>query len=118
MAVILVDAPLGITKEEHKIIDLVQRNQKPFILAINKWDLAEKEDIKKSVYEKVIRENVRFMYNAPIVFMSALKKSNLMEVIDLSCKLAEKTRKSFSTSDLKLPAVITCSLINSIVILP
>jgi len=100
VAVILVDAPLGITKEEHKIIDLVQRNQKPFILAINKWDLAEKEDIKKSVYEKVIRENVRFMYNAPIVFMSALKKSNLTEALERSYELAEKSKKNFSTSDL------------------
>jgi len=100
VVVILVDAPLGITKEEHKIIDLVQRNQKPFILAINKWDLAEKEDIKKSVYEKIIRESVRFMYNAPIVFMSALKKSNLMEVLERSYELAEKSRKNFSTSDL------------------
>jgi GTP-binding protein len=100
VAVILADAPLGITKEEHRIIDIVQRNLKPFILAINKWDLAEKEDIKKSGYEKVIRENVRFMYNAPIVFMSALKRSNLMEVINMSYELAEKSRKNFSTSDL------------------
>ena len=100
VAVILLDAPLGITKEDHRIIDIVQKNFKPFILAINKWDLAEKEDIKKSGYEKVIRENVRFMYNAPIVFMSALKKSNLMEVIDKAYELAEKSRKNFSTSDL------------------
>jgi len=100
VAVILIDAPLGITKEDHRIIDIVQKNFKPFILAINKWDLAEKEDIKKSGYEKVIRENVRFMYNAPIVFMSALKKSNLLEVIDKSYELAEKSRKNFSTSDL------------------
>ena len=40
------------------------------------------------------------MYNAPIVFMSALKKSNLLEVIDKSYELAEKSRKNFSTSDL------------------
>ena len=100
VAVILVDAPLGITKEEHKIIDLVQKNNKPFILAVNKWDLAEKEDVNKSGYEKVIRENVRFMYNAPIVFMSALKKINLMEVLDRAYELAGKSRKNFSTSDL------------------
>jgi GTPase len=100
IAIILVDAPLGITKEDHRIIDIVQKNFKPFILAINKWDLAEKEDIRKSGYEKVIRENVRFMYNAPIVFMSALKKSNLMEVIDKALELVEKSRKNFSTSDL------------------
>jgi len=100
VVMVLVDAPLGITKEEHKIIDLVQRTQKPFILAINKWDLAEKENIKKNGYEKVIRENVRFMYNAPIVFMSALKKSNLKEALERSYELAEKSRKNFSTSDL------------------
>jgi len=99
-AVIVADAEFGITKEEHRIIDLVQKNQKPFILAINKWDLAEKEGVDKKVYEKAIRENVRFMYNAPIVFMSALKRSNLAEVIDLACELADKSRKNFSTSDL------------------
>ncbi|MCX5693339.1 MAG: ribosome biogenesis GTPase Der, partial [Candidatus Omnitrophica bacterium] len=100
VAVIIADAPLGITKEEHKIIDLVQKNFKPFILAINKWDLAEKEGVKQVGYEKVIRENIRFMYNAPIVFISALRKINLMAVIDLAHELAEITRKNFSTSDL------------------
>jgi GTP-binding protein len=100
VVVIIADAPLGITKEEHRIIDIVQKNLKPFILAINKWDLAEKEGVKKIGYEKVIRENIRFMYNAPIVFMSALKKTNLAAAIDLAYELAEKTRKNFSTSDL------------------
>ena len=100
VAVILLDAPLGITKEDHRIIDIVQRNLKPFILAINKWDLAEKEAVKKSGYEKVIRENVRFMYNAPIVFISALKRTNLMATLDLSYALAETSRRNFSTSDL------------------
>ena len=100
VTVIIADAPLGITKEEHKIIDLVQKNFKPFILAINKWDLAEKEGVKQIGYEKVIRENIRFMYNAPIVFISALKKINLMAVIDLAHALAEITGKNFSTSDL------------------
>ncbi|PIP67485.1 MAG: ribosome biogenesis GTPase Der [Candidatus Omnitrophica bacterium CG22_combo_CG10-13_8_21_14_all_43_16] len=100
VTVILIDAPLGITKEDHRIIDIVQKNFRPFILAINKWDLAEKEGVNKIGYEKVIRENVRFMYNASIVFMSALKKTNLMEVLDLAYKLAEKTSQNFSTSDL------------------
>jgi len=100
VTVVIIDAPLGITKEDHKIIDLVQKSRRPFILAINKWDLAEKNGVKKSVYEKTIRENIRFIYNAPIVFMSALKKTNLMEPIELGRVLAEKSKKNFSTSDL------------------
>ncbi|MFA5388979.1 MAG: ribosome biogenesis GTPase Der [Candidatus Omnitrophota bacterium] len=98
--VILADAPAGITQEDRRIIDIVQKNFKPFVLAINKWDLAEKESVKKAGYEKVIREDIRFMYNAPIVFMSALKKINLNEAIDLARGLAESSRKNFSTSDL------------------
>jgi GTP-binding protein len=78
----------------------VQKNLRPFILAINKWDLAEKKGINKSEYEKAIRENVRFMYNASIVFMSALKNKNLMEVLDLAYELTEKSKENFSTSDL------------------
>ena len=100
VTVILADAPLGVRKEEHRIIDLVQENFKPFILAINKWDLAEKDKIRRGNYEKAVREGVRFMYNAPIIFISALKGENLLSVIDTAYELAEKSRKNFSTSDL------------------
>ena len=102
VTVILADAPMGVRKEEHKIIDLVQENFKPFILAINKWDLAEKDKIRRGNYEKTVREEVRFMYNAPIIFISALKGENLLSVIDTAYELAEKSRKNFSTSDLNM----------------
>jgi len=99
-AVILIDAPLGITKEDLRIVDIAQKSLKPFILAVNKWDLAKKEGVKKDMYEKTIRENIRFIYNAPIVFMSALKKINLMEPLDKAYELAEGARRNFSTSGL------------------
>ena len=42
-------------------------------------------------YEKAVREGVRFMYNAPIIFISALKGENLLSVIDTAYELAEKS---------------------------
>jgi len=98
VSLVIIDAPLGITKEDHKIIDLVQKSLKPFIIVINKWDLAEKNDFKKNAYEKAIRENIRFIYNAPISFISALKNANLDEPLKLAYELAEKSRKNYSTS--------------------
>ncbi|MDP2921624.1 MAG: ribosome biogenesis GTPase Der [Candidatus Omnitrophota bacterium] len=100
VSLLIIDAPLGITKEDHKIIDLVQKSLRPFILVINKWDLAEKNDFKKNAYEKVIRESIRFIYNAPIVFISALRKHNLDEPLNLAYELSEKSKKNFSTSHL------------------
>jgi GTP-binding protein len=100
VAVMLLDAPLGITKEDYKIINLLQKYSKPFILAVNKWDLAEKNKITENEYESAIRATVRFIYNAPILFISALKGVNLMAVMDIAYELAEKSKKNFSTSGL------------------
>jgi len=100
VVVIILDAPLGVTAEDRKIIDLVQKNSKPFILAVNKWDLAEKKGIDKDGYEKIMAQSVRFAYEAAIIFTSALKGTDILPVLDIAHELAEKAGRNFSTSDL------------------
>jgi GTPase len=95
-AVILIDGLLSVTKEDYKIIDIVQKKFKPFILAVNKWDLCVKTFNKKE-YEKDLRNTIRFMYNAPVLFMSALKSENVLKVLDVVCELAERFKRNFST---------------------
>jgi len=100
VAIILLDAPIGVTKEDHRIIDIVQKNFKPFVLAVNKWDLSKKEKIHKNEYEAVIRNNVRFIYNAPIVFISSLTGENTELLFKIAAALVEKSKKNFSSSEL------------------
>lgn len=100
VVVIILDAPLGATKEDSKIISLVQKALKPCVFAVNKWDLAKKEKINKVEYEQALRSMLAFSYHTPIVFISALKKENIYTVLEIAEELALKSKKNFSTSDL------------------
>ncbi|MFC1666623.1 ribosome biogenesis GTPase Der [Candidatus Omnitrophota bacterium] len=102
VCVILIDGMAGIDKEDYKIIDIVQKKLKPFVLTVNKWDLCKKEDIKMKDYEAVIRKNLRFIYNAPILFVSSLTGQNILDTLDWAYELAQRSRTNFSTDRLNL----------------
>lgn len=97
IVIIVIDGYTGITKEDYKIIDLVQKEFKPFILAMNKWDIVKKEKVDKKSYDELIRKNLKFIYNAPICFISALTGENVFQLIEKAEELAEKSCKNFST---------------------
>lgn len=97
---VLLDGVLGVTKEDYRIIDLVQSYMKPFVLAVNKWDLCLEKGLRVKDYELAIRGSLKFIYNAPVLFISALTGTNVEKVLDSLCALTEKTRKNFSTSRL------------------
>ncbi|MFA4991682.1 MAG: ribosome biogenesis GTPase Der [Candidatus Omnitrophota bacterium] len=100
VVIILLDGPTGVTKEDSRIINLVQERQRPFILTVNKWDLGRKEGANMAEFEKAIRQGVKFIYNAPIIFISALTGENAARVLDLCRGLSEKSKKNISTSEL------------------
>ncbi|MFH1854736.1 MAG: ribosome biogenesis GTPase Der [Candidatus Omnitrophota bacterium] len=100
VVLILLDGMLGVTKEDFRIIGSVQKGLKPFIVGINKWDLCQKQGIKAKDYELAVRSALKFIYNTPILFMSALTGKNIKEGLDIAYALAEKSRTNFSTSRL------------------
>lgn len=112
IVIFLIDGSFGITKEDFKIIDIIQEREKPFIMAVNKWDICKKQGIDKEQYEKAIRNTLKFIYNAPIIFISALTGEHIQESIRIADTIAERARKNFSTSLLndvlkKIPVTVT-----------
>jgi GTPase len=53
VAVVLIDAEAGLEKQDQKIIDEAVRRRKGLILAVNKWDLVEKETNTAAQFEKI-----------------------------------------------------------------
>jgi GTPase len=90
----------GVTKEDFRIINILQDNMRPFALVVNKWDLCRKEGVKTRDYETAIRRSLRFIYNAPVVFISALTGENVPRALDIVCELAKKSGINFSTDRL------------------
>ncbi|OLS01685.1 ribosome biogenesis GTPase Der [Tissierella creatinophila] len=83
ICILVIDALEGVTEQDTKIAGYAHDNGKAMIIAINKWDLVEKENLTYREFEKSIRETLGFMTYAPIVFISALTGQRVPKLMDL-----------------------------------
>jgi len=100
VAVVLVDALRGIEEQDKRIINQVTEARKGVILALNKWDLVDKESKTAMEYEKLFYEQMQTHYYVPIQFISALTKQRIIKIIELAKKIKEKRCNRISTSNL------------------
>ncbi len=100
VAVVMLDAKFGIEKQDQKIIDEAVNRRKGIILAVNKWDLIEKDTNTAKDFEDTIREKLGSIDYCPIIFISALTKQRIYKLVDLVLKVGEERRKKISTSEL------------------
>jgi GTP-binding protein len=96
----LVDALVGIEMQDQKIIDEAVRRRKGIIIAVNKWDLVEKETSTSKLYEDAIKHKMGNIDYAPVIFISALFKQRIFKLIDLSLFINEERKKKIPTSEL------------------
>jgi GTP-binding protein len=71
VAVLIADASQGIGETEVKIARLLLEKKKPVIVTINKWDLIEEKEEAVKYFTKQLRERIKFMNWADIIFISA-----------------------------------------------
>ena len=100
VAVVLIDSQIGLEKQDQKIIDEVVRWRKGLIIAVNKWDLVEKDSNTSAFYEKALKEKMGAIDYAEIIFISALTKQRIYRLVELSKKVSEDRKKKIPTSEL------------------
>ena len=100
VAVLLIDAVQGISHQDLAIITEIIKRKKGVLLAVNKWDLVEKETNTARQYELTIREALGMNAFIPIVFISALEKQRIIKIIELSQRIFVERGKKIKTSDL------------------
>lgn len=86
ICILVVDATEGITEQDTKIAGYAHDNGKAIIIAVNKWDLIEKDSNTHLEFEKEIRKTLGFILYSPIVFISALtgqRVEKLLEMINI-----------------------------------
>lgn len=83
VVIILIDGVEGVTEQDAKIAGIAHDRGKGIIIAVNKWDIVEKDD--KTVYRQSerIRQVLSFMQYAEIMFISAKTGQRLNKVFDM-----------------------------------
>ena len=74
IVLLVIDGKAGITEQDKHVIQYATDLHKAIIIVVNKWDLVDKDTNTMSSYEKLIRNEYKFLDYAPIVFLSALTK--------------------------------------------
>ncbi len=100
VAILLIDSQQGLDNQDQKIIQEAVRRRKGIILAVNKWDLIEKETNTSKFYEDAIYKKLGSIDFVPIIFISALTKQRIFKVIELAKKVFDERKKKIPTSKL------------------
>jgi GTP-binding protein len=100
VAILLIDAEAGIENQDQKIIQEAVRRRKGLIIAINKWDLIEKETNTARNFEAAVKEKIGMTDYIPIITISALTKQRIFKLIDLAKKINEERKKKIPTNQL------------------
>jgi len=100
IAVILIDATEGIGDQDKKVLETAVRYNKGIILAVNKWDLIEKETKTAQHLEQKIKDATPYLNYIPIMFISALTRQRVFKVIEIARSIQEERGKKIKTSAL------------------
>ena len=83
VCVIMVDAVEGFTEQDSKVAGLAHEAGKGCVIAVNKWDLVEKDGKTMDRMRKELMHDFSFMSYAPIIFISALTGQRIHRLYDL-----------------------------------
>ena len=71
VCVIMIDATEGFTEQDSKVAGYAHEQGKACVIAVNKWDIVDKDTYTMDTMRKQLAEDFSFMSYAPIVFISA-----------------------------------------------
>ena len=71
VCVIMIDGADGFTEQDSKVAGLALEQGKACIIAVNKWDIVDKDGKTMDSYRKKLMNDFSFMSYAPIIFISA-----------------------------------------------
>jgi GTP-binding protein len=105
VAVVLLDASLGLEAQDARIIRQAEEMKKGIVIAVNKWDLVERETNTARDFERAVHAKLGTMNYIPVVFISALTGQRIQRVLEKALEVAAERGKQIPTS--RLNEVVT-----------
>ncbi len=110
VVLVVLDGEEGIIEQDKKIAGYAHEAGRAVVIVVNKWDAVEKDDKTMQQFEEKIRDQFQFMDYAPIVFLSALTKQKLHQLLPVVNEVSESHNMRIKTNvlnDVIVDAVTT-----------
>ncbi|MBQ5770406.1 MAG: ribosome biogenesis GTPase Der [Clostridia bacterium] len=97
VAVLVIDAKEGVSEQDSKIAGYIDEKGKAAMIVINKWDAVDKDTGTLEKYTKEVREKLKFMSYAPVVFISALTGQRVDRILKMVKSVYEQASRRVTT---------------------
>ncbi|HEY2003123.1 MAG TPA: ribosome biogenesis GTPase Der [Acidobacteriaceae bacterium] len=106
VALLIIDATEGVTSTDATIGGYAHESGRSVIIVVNKWDLVttartdDKPPADRNIFEEQVRRVLKYLDYAPIVFLSAVQRTNLHRLYEAITLVATERRKRVSTGQM------------------
>jgi GTPase len=100
IAMVLVDASEGLLVQDLKVIEDAAEARRGIILAVNKWDLVEKDEKTADIFTSQIKEMARTFAYIPVIYISCLTGQRVAKTISFVDKVFENWNREIPTAEL------------------
>ncbi len=100
VCLLMISGEEGVSEQDKKIAGIAHEAGKGIIIAINKWDLVQKETNTMKQFKERLKVEFPFMSYAPSIFISVLEGQRVNQVLEMSKVVAEKRKMRVPTGQL------------------
>ena len=98
IVIVVMDASEGFVGLDATIAGYAHEGGRPVILVINKWDLITSG--KRKEFEQNVRDHLKFLDYAPMVFLSAIKRAGVNDLFALIKRVNQSAFQRVTTGEL------------------
>lgn len=100
VCIVMLDATEGVQKQDLSIFYIAEKNHKGVVVAVNKWDLLEKDTNTMKEYEEKLRESLAPFNDVPIIFTSTISKQRILKTLEAAMTVYQNRIQKIPTSEL------------------
>ena len=97
VCVLMLDATELLTEQDKRVAGLIYDERKPVIIAINKWDLIEKDNTSVKKFTELVKADLPFLSYAPVITISALTGKRTINILEQAKFINEEYHKKITT---------------------
>lgn len=94
------DATQTISKVDKQLVEEISKHDKPCIFVVNKWDLAQKQDMTIEAWGEYLSKTFASMRHVPIGVLTAKDGRNIRQLVNLTQVIHKQAHQRMSTGKL------------------
>jgi GTP-binding protein len=100
VCILVLDATQELHRQDLSVLRQAEEHKKGMVIAVNKWDLVPKDDGTMEQFKKYLRQYLGTLEHVPQVYVSAVTKQRVYDLLDTALEVADRRAQRVQTSDL------------------